>query len=96
MQAMGVPRSLLWPTILFETGAGVLVIIGYQTRIVARLLASFSIMTALVFHTQFADQIQMIMFLKNLSIAGGFALLACVGPDSFSLDAPTDSKMAAR
>lgn len=87
MEAMGVPGTLLWPTILFEVGASLLIIVGYKTRIVALLLAGFSFVTGLVFHSAFADQIQIIMFLKNLSMAGGFTLLACVGAGAFSLDA---------
>jgi len=87
MEAMGVPGILLWPAILFEIGAGLLIIVGYKTRIVAALLAGFSVLTAAIFHNQLADQIQMIMFLKNLSMAGGFALLACVGAGTLSVDA---------
>ena len=87
MEAMGVPGALLWPTIAFEIGAGVLVALGYRTRVVALLLAGFCLVTAAIFHHQFADQVQMIMFLKNISMAGGFLLLAAVGPGSFGLDA---------
>ena len=87
MEAMHVPGALLWPTILLEIGAGLLIVVGYKTRIVATLLAGFCLLTAAIFHNQFADQIQMIMFLKNLAMAGGFALLASVGPGSLSVDA---------
>ena len=87
MEAMGVPGALLWPTIAFEIGAGVLVALGYRTRVVALLLAGFCLVTAAIFHHQFADQIQMIMFLKNIAMAGGFLLLAAVGSGSLSLDA---------
>lgn len=87
MEAMGVPGALLWPAIAFEISAGVLVALGYRTRIVACLLAGFCLMTAALFHHQFADQIQMIMFLKNIAMAGGFLLLTSVGPGSVSLDA---------
>jgi putative oxidoreductase len=87
MEAMHIPGSLLWPTILFEIGAGLLIVVGYRTRIVATLLAGFCLLTAAIFHNQFADQIQMIMFLKNLAMTGGLALLASVGPGSLSVDA---------
>jgi putative oxidoreductase len=87
MEAMHVPGALLWPTILLEIGAGLLIVVGYRTRIVATFLAGFCLLTAAIFHNQFADQIQMIMFLKNLAMAGGFALLASVGPGSLSVDA---------
>ena len=86
MEAMGVPGALLWPTIAFEIGAGVLVALGYRTRVIALLLAGFCLVTSAVFHHQFADQIQMIMFLKNIAMAGGFLLLAAVGSGSLSLD----------
>jgi len=91
MEAMGVPGILLWPTIIFEIVAGVLIILGYQTRIFAFLLAGFCLVSAAVFHHQFGDQIQMIMFLKNLSMAGGFLLLSSVGPGRVSLDAKKGS-----
>ena len=90
MEAMGVPGALLWPTIAFEIGAGVLVALGYHTRVIALLLAGFCLATAAIFHHQFSDQIQMIMFLKNISMAGGFLLLAVVGPGSVGLDARFD------
>ena len=87
MEAMGVPGILLWPTIAFEIGAGLLVALGYQTRIAAFLLTGFCLVSALIFHHQFSDQIQMIMFLKNVAMAGGFLLLMSSGPGSISLDA---------
>jgi putative oxidoreductase len=76
MQAMGVPGILLIPTIAFEIGAGLMVIIGYQTRVTAFLMAGFCLVTGAIFHHNFSDQIQMIMFLKNISMAGGFLLLS--------------------
>jgi len=87
MEVMGVPGALLWPTVALEIGAGALVALGYRTRAIALLLAGFCLVTAAIFHHRFADQIQMIMFLKNVSMAGGFLLLAAVGPGSASLDA---------
>jgi putative oxidoreductase len=86
MEAMGVPGALLWPTIAFEIGAGLLTALGYRTRIIALLLSGFCLVTAVIFHHQFSDQIQMIMFLKNVSMAGGFLLLATAGPGPLSLD----------
>lgn len=86
MQAYGLPPFLLTPTIIFEIAAGLAIIVGYQTRIVAFLLAGFTVVTALVFHTDFADQVQTIMFLKNISIAGGLLLLVRHGAGALSLD----------
>jgi putative oxidoreductase len=86
MAAMGVPIILLWPTIALELLGGIAIVVGFQTRPVAYLLAVFCIVSALIFHRNFADQIQMVMFLKNLAIAGGFLLLASTGATGFSLD----------
>ncbi len=87
MAAMGLPGILLWPTILFEIGTALCILFGFQTRAVAAVLAAFSLVTAFIFHHQLADQVQQIMFLKNLAIAGGFLLLACSGPGRYSVDA---------
>ena len=86
MQAMGVPIILLWPTIALELLGGLAIIVGFQTRLVAYLLAGFSLVAAATFHTNFADQIQIIMLLKNISIAGGLLLLASSGATVFSID----------
>ena len=86
MEAFGLPGILLAPTIVFEVGAGIAILVGFQTRLVALLLAGFSLVTAVVFHTDFGDQMQQIMFLKNVAIAGGFLLLAKVRAPGFSVD----------
>lgn len=86
MEAFGLPGILLTPTIIFEVGAGIAILIGFQTRLVALLLAGFSLVTAVVFHADFGDQIQQIMFLKNVAIAGGFLLLTKVRAPGFSVD----------
>lgn len=86
MDAFGVPGILLAPTILFEVVGGVLLFAGFLTRYIAFLLAGFSLVTALVFHTAFGDETQLIMFLKNLAMAGGFLLLAKTGAPGFSVD----------
>ncbi len=87
MAAFGVPGALLWPTVALELGAGLLLLAGLFTRQVALLLAGFSLVTAFVFHNQFADQVQMIMFLKNVAMTGGFLLLAKDGAPGLSADA---------
>jgi len=86
MEAMGVPGILLWPTIAFEIGSGLCILLGFQTRLVAVVLAGFSLVTAFIFHHNFADQTQQIMFLKNLGLAGGLLLLACTGAGRYSID----------
>lgn len=87
MEAFGVPGMLLAPTIAFEIGAGVLLLFGLWTRYLAILLAGFSILTALIFHMNFADQSQLLNFLKNLAMAGGFLLLAKSDAPGLSVDA---------
>ncbi len=86
MEAFGLPGMLLAPTILFEVGAGLTLLVGFKTRYVAVLLAGFTIVSALIFHADFGDQIQQIMFLKNVAMVGGLLLLAKVGAMGFSVD----------
>ncbi len=94
MEAFGLPGVLLAPTILFEVGAGLALIAGWQTRIVALLLGGFSILTALVFHSDFADPNQITHFLKNLSITGGLIMLALHGAGGLSVDSRLRSRRA--
>ena len=86
MESMGLPGLLFWPTVALETLGGLAIVVGFRTRHVAFVLAGFCVVTALVFHRNFADSIQMIMFLKNLAIAGGFLLLAGTGATGFAID----------
>jgi len=86
MDAMGVPGMLLPAVIALEIVGGLAVILGWQTRIAAYVLAGFTILAGAIFHNNFADQIQMIMFMKNIAIAGGFLLLASYGAGAYSLD----------
>ena len=67
MEAFGLPDVLLGPTIAFEILAGFALLLGFGVRRAAFLLAGFSIVTALIFHREFGDQIQQIMFLKNVA-----------------------------
>jgi putative oxidoreductase len=86
MQAHGVPGALLPLVILLEVGGGIAVIAGLYTRPVALLLAGFSTLAALLFHGGSSDQMQQIMFLKDLGLAGGFLFLVANGAGVFSLD----------
>ena len=86
MDAMGVPGMLLPLVILLEIGGGLAIIAGWKTRWTAIALAAFSVVAAAIFHNNFADQMQMIMFMKNIAIAGGFMLLAAHGAGAYSLD----------
>ena len=86
MDAFGLPGALLGPTIAFEILAGLALLLGLGVRQAAFLLAGFSIITALIFHRDFGDQIQQIMFLKNVAMSGGLLLLARNGSPSLSLE----------
>lgn len=92
MASMGVPGQLLPLVILLEVGGGIAIVAGWQTRWVSLLLAGFTLVSAAIFHHNLADQTQMIMFMKNLSITGGFLLLAAYGPGRYSLDGWRDGK----
>lgn len=86
MQSVGLPGFLVWPTIALEVLGGIAIIIGFQTRIAAFALALFTLAAAALFHTNFADPMQSIMFMKNLSMAGGLLLLAASGATALSVD----------
>ena len=81
-----VPPLAYAVAVIIELGGGLLLIAGYQTRIVATALALFSIATALSFHSNFADQNQMIHFLKNVMMAGGLLQIVAFGAGAISLD----------
>jgi putative oxidoreductase len=87
--ALGLPVPTVTAVLvgLIELLGGIAVLVGFQTRIVAWVLAIFTIATGLVAHTGWADQMQMIQFLKNLAITGGFILLASSGAGAYSIDA---------
>lgn len=86
MASMGVPGAMLPLVIALELGGGLLLIAGLQTRLIALALAGFSLASAVLFHSNLADQTMFIMFFKNLSMAGGFLIIAAHGPGAFSLD----------
>lgn len=87
MASVGVPGALLPAVIALEIGGALAIIAGFQTRLVAIVLAGFSGIAALLFHANSADPMQSILFLKNLSIAGGFLVLAANGAGAWSVDA---------
>lgn len=84
--SVGLPSLLVWPTIALELLGGLAIIVGYQTRIVSLALAAFCVLSAAIFHNNFADQMQMISFLKNLAIAGGFLQLYLHGAGALAVD----------
>lgn len=86
MESMGVPGVLLPLVIALELGGGLAILAGFATRWVAIALAGFSLISAAIFHANFADPMQAISFWKNVAIAGGFLLLAANGPGPLSLE----------
>ncbi|MRS14450.1 DoxX family membrane protein [Enterobacteriaceae bacterium RIT691] len=92
MEAMGVPGALLPLTILLEFGGGLAVLFGFLTRTTALFTAGFTLITAFIFHSNFAEGVNSLMFMKNLTIAGGFLLLAVTGPGAFSIDRVLNKK----
>ena len=86
MESMGVSSSILPLVILLEIIGAFAIIVGWHTKITAFLLAGFSIISALIFHSDFSNQVEMIMFMKNFAIAGGFLILVANGAGNYSLD----------
>jgi putative oxidoreductase len=86
MEAHGIPGLVLPLVILLELGGGILIAVGWQTRWAAWALAAFTLAAAVIFHNKFGDQMQMILFMKNLAITGGLLLLAIHGPGRLSVD----------
>ena len=85
MEGFGVPGILLYPVIVLEIILPFCIIIGYQARIAAGLLAIFCLATAFIFHFDFIDPMQKIAFLKNLGLAGGFLFIVVNGTKDWSV-----------
>ena len=86
MEGYGVPGLLIYPTIVLEIILPLFVIVGYKARTSSALLAIFCILTAFIFHFDFSEQIQLILFLKNISLAGGFLFIVANGTKDWSID----------
>ena len=86
MESFGLPGFLLIPAIILEILAPILIIIGYQTKIAAGALSLFCIATAVIFHNDFSDQMQLIAFMKNIALAGGFLFIVVNGTKDWSVD----------
>jgi putative oxidoreductase len=80
------PQLAYIVAVIVEIGGGILLVLGFQTRIVAAALAIFTVAAAVGFHSAFADQNQMIHFLKNIAITGGLLQVVAFGAGSFSID----------
>ena len=86
MEDYGVPEILFYPALLFEMIFPILLIIGYKTKISAFAMFIFTIVVTIIFHRDFGDQIQLMTFLKNLAIAGGFLIISTNEPKVCTLD----------
>ena len=86
MESFGLPGFLLIPAIVLEIVAPILIIVGYQTKIAAAALSLFCIATAFIFHNDFSEQMQIIAFMKNIALAGGFLFLVANGAKGYCLD----------
>tara|TARA_Y100000768_G_C23767492_1_gene581622 strand:- start:310 stop:687 length:378 start_codon:yes stop_codon:yes gene_type:complete len=86
MEDYGVPEIFFYPSLIIELIVPIFLIIGYQTRISALIMFIFTIVVTIIFHNDFGSQIQITALLKNLSIAGGFLIIASNEPKVCTLD----------
>ena len=86
MESFGVPEVLFYPSLIFELIIPILLIIGFKTRIAASAMCIFTLTVSIIFHFDFGDNFQILSFLKNLSIAGGFLIIASYEPKICTLD----------
>ena len=92
MDDYGVPEILFVPAIIIEILFPLLLIIGYRAKWAASIMAIFTFTVAIIFHTDFSEGMQMIFFLKDIAIAGGFMIIVAYGPAKISLDHYFNSK----
>ena len=92
MEDYGVPGIFFFPAVVLEILFPLLLIVGYKTRLAALVMALFTLTVAIIFHTDFSDGMQLIFFLKDLAIAGGFMIIIAYGANKFSLDHLLKSK----
>ena len=86
MEGFGVPGFFIYPAIVIEIILPVLVIVGYKARLAAGVLAIFCLMTAFLFHFDFSNQTQLVSFLKNIGLAGGFLFIVANGTKDWAVD----------
>ena len=88
----GVPEILFVPATVLEILFPLLLIIGYKTKWSASIMALFTFTVAIIFHTDFSEGMQLMFFLKDIAIAGGFMIIVAYGPGKISLDHYFNSK----
>ena len=86
MENFGVPEFLFYPSLIFELIIPILLIIGFKTRIAAAAMFIFTLLVSIIFHSDFTNNMQIMAFLKNLSISGGFLIIASYEAKKFTLD----------
>ena len=86
MEDYGVPGMLFGPAIILEILFPLFLIVGYKTKWAASIMALFTFTVTIVFHTDFSESMQLILFLKNIAIVGGFMIIVAYGPGKISLD----------
>ena len=86
MESFGIPEFLFYPALLFELLVPILLIVGFKTRIAAIAMCLFTMSVSIIFHSEFDNHMQIIAFLKNLSISGGFLIIASYEAKKFTID----------
>ena len=86
MEDYGVPEILFFPATILEILFPLLLIVGYKTKWAALIMALFTFTVAIIFHTDFSEGMQMVFFLKDIAIGGGFMIIVAYGPGKISLD----------
>ena len=86
MEEYGVPEILFFPSLVLEILFPILLIVGYKTKISASIMALFTLTVAIIFHSDFQNPLELIAFLKNVAIAGGFLVIVANGPKICSID----------
>ena len=86
MDDYGVPEILFVPATVLEILFPLLLIVGYKTKWSASIMALFTFTVAIIFHTDFSEGMQLVFFLKDIAIAGGFMIIVAYGPGKISLD----------
>ena len=92
MEEFSVPGILFMPATILEILFPIFLIVGYKTKWAAAVMALFTFTVAIIFHTDFTEGMQMMFFLKDIAIAGGFMIVVAHGPGKISLDHYFNSK----
>ena len=86
MEAYGVPGILFFPSVIFEILFPLLIIVGYKTKVASLVMILFILTVTIIFHTDFSNEMQLIAFLKNIAIAGGFLIIFTKSTGKYSID----------